>query len=362
MKKMKRLLFCLTVPALLALAFSGCGKKFDDSPFEYSESLDAEGFYKGIKALDYVTLFNHRALYIPAEVHFVTQEDVQYAVDEILSSYPVKNIVTDRPVRDGDTVNIDYVGSVDGEIFAGGSTGGSGTDVIIGETQYIDDFLYQLIGHMPGETVEVEVTFPSDYGAEELAGKDALFVTVINHIVEEDEAVLTDAYVAETFAEQFGWTTVAGMREDVANRKKNHAIRQYVQQYILNEVQVKSIPSSLIKYQERQMVYRYREQAAYYGIDFDEFLEYEGFANVDELVKANEAGIRENAVYYLVSQAVAEDARLLANDIDISTFFMTNYDTYDYSYFEGIYGLPYLRQIVLSEKVVEHIVSNAVLG
>ncbi|MCL2709056.1 MAG: hypothetical protein FWF03_08085, partial [Defluviitaleaceae bacterium] len=233
---------------------------------------------------------------------------------------------------------------------------------IIGETQYIDDFLYQLIGHMPGETVEVEVTFPSDYGAEELAGKDALFVTVINHIVEEDEAVLTDAYVAETFAEQFGWTTVAGMSEDVANSKKNHAIRQYLQQYILNEVQVKSIPSSLIKYQERQMVYRYREQAAYYGIDFDEFLEYEGFANVDELVKANEAGIRENAVYYLVSQAVAEDARLLANDIDISTFFMTNYDTYDYSYFEGIYGLPYLRQIVLSEKVVEHIVSNAVLG
>lgn len=97
--------------------------------------------------------------------------------DSILSEYPDTVQVKDREVKDGDSVNIDYVGSIDGEEFDGGNTNGEGTTVTIGQTEYIDDFLEQLIGHKPGETFDVNVTFPEDYGQEALNGKDAVFKT-----------------------------------------------------------------------------------------------------------------------------------------------------------------------------------------
>jgi trigger factor len=90
---------------------------------------------------------------------------------------------TDVAVADGDTVNIDYVGSVDGVEFSGGNTQGYGTDLVIGSGSYIDDFEEQLIGHYVGETVEVKVTFPDPYlNDESLSGKEAVFETVINGI------------------------------------------------------------------------------------------------------------------------------------------------------------------------------------
>lgn len=86
---------------------------------------------------------------------------------------------TSLTVKDGDTVNIDYVGKIDGTAFDGGSTNGQGTDLEIGSGSYIDDFEDQLVGAHPGDEVEVTVTFPDDYGAADLAGKEAVFdVTV----------------------------------------------------------------------------------------------------------------------------------------------------------------------------------------
>ena len=85
-------------------------------------------------------------------------------------------------IEDGDTVNIDYVGSIDGVEFDGGNTQGKGADLTIGSGLYIDDFEEQLIGAHPGDEVEVTVTFPEDYGTEELNGKEAVFDVTVNGI------------------------------------------------------------------------------------------------------------------------------------------------------------------------------------
>ena len=97
---------------------------------------------------------------------------------------PVLSTDSSLTIENGDTVNIDYVGTVDGVEFDGGSTNGAGADLTIGSGRYIDDFEEQLIGSHPGDTVEVNVTFPEDYGNEELNGKDAVFEVVINGIYE----------------------------------------------------------------------------------------------------------------------------------------------------------------------------------
>lgn len=93
---------------------------------------------------------------------------------------------TSLTVKDGDTVNIDYVGKIDGTAFDGGSTNGQGTDLVIGSGSYIDDFEDQLVGAHPGDEVEVTVTvtFPDDYSAADLAGKEAVFDVTVNGIYE----------------------------------------------------------------------------------------------------------------------------------------------------------------------------------
>ena len=87
-------------------------------------------------------------------------------------------------VKDGDKVNIDYVGKIDDVAFDGGSTNGQGTDLVIGSGSYIDNFEEQLIGAHPGDEVKVTVTFPDDYNAEDLAGKEAVFDVTVNGIYE----------------------------------------------------------------------------------------------------------------------------------------------------------------------------------
>ena len=95
------------------------------------------------------------------------------------TSYSTDSSLT---VEDGDTVNIDYVGSIDGIEFDGGNTQGNGTDLTIGSGRYIYDFEEQLIGAHPGDEVEVTVTFPDDYGNDELNGKEAVFDVTVNGI------------------------------------------------------------------------------------------------------------------------------------------------------------------------------------
>ena len=108
-------------------------------------------------------------------------EDTSTASSASTSASASLQTDTSLTIEDGDTVNIDYVGSIDGVEFEGGNTKGNGADLVIGHT-YIDDFEEQLIGHHPGDSVDVTVTFPEDYGKDELNGKEALFKVTINGI------------------------------------------------------------------------------------------------------------------------------------------------------------------------------------
>jgi len=269
----------LTLAAVLLLVlFAGCGAKGYEWSGEFfnSEGIDENGFWESVRALDYVENLNYRTVSIPYDVHFVSDYDVQNEIDYILEYRylsPEKQI-TERAVIDGDTVNIDYVGSVDGVEFENGSTGGYGTEVTIGVTPYIDNFLEQLIGHMPGETFNVEVTFPDDYGVDELNGKDAVFVTTINYIVEYE---LTDDFVSDNLSADYGWTTVAEMEEGLRTDIQKYAMQQYLREILTSEITVKSVPDQITKYQENAMLNYYQTYADMYEMKLEDFLsEYVG--------------------------------------------------------------------------------------
>jgi len=377
MKNYKKLLCIILALAMTFLLLAGCGTKTDDQdePNDSSESgdstvstgdgsdpyadvFDENGYFKGVKALDYVEMFNYQAMEIPSEVHVVTEEQIQSEIEYIMDQYSSGEQITDRAVADGDTVNIDYTGTVNDIKFEGGSTNGMGTEVTIGVTEYIDDFLEQLIGHMPGDTIDVNVKFPDDYGEETLQGKDALFVTTINFIV---DAELTDEYVAENLSPQFGWFTVEEMHVGLRLDLEKYNVQQYIRDYFANEVSIKSVPDQLITYQENTMLSWYQGYAEYNGVSIEEIISSEGFSSIDELIEGYYDTNVSSAANLLVILAVAEDMRLILSDDDLTEYFFKYEGTGDYSTYVEQFGLPYVKHNVICQTVIDNIVQNAIL-
>ena len=168
--------------------------------FSFSDAYDENGYLKGITALDYVTLPDTESFTLSDDATTVSDSDIDnYISNNILSNYKTTNEITNRAAENGDTVNIDFAGSIDGVAFDGGT--GSDYDLTLGSGTFIDGFEDQIVGHMPGETFDVNVTFPDDYQATNLAGKDAVFATTLNYINEDVTPDLTDDWVSSNLAE-----------------------------------------------------------------------------------------------------------------------------------------------------------------
>ena len=380
MKKLKKL-FVLMLVATTLLAI-GCTSKdesnttdndvsqnsdttnpIEDLDLDYSTGLDENGFFTNLKAVDYVELVEYDKISVPSEAHMITDDIVQTNIDNILSNFTTTSAVNDRAVVDGDTVNIDYVGSVDGVEFEGGSTGGNGTDVTIGVTSYIDGFLEQLIGHNSGESFDIEVTFPEDYGVDELNGKDAIFAITINTISETVTPELTDAFVTENLSSTYDSNTVEELKTLVKSDLQDNAVKGYIQDYLLTNVVVSSVPEEVHQYQQTIMENYYKMSAVSYGMTLEEFLAtYVGYDSVDALLEASAEQLDLTSQFALVIQAVAEDANLSVTDEALSAYFIKYTGSEEYAEFEELYGLPYLKNSILQESVLEYLVENAELA
>ena len=336
-----------------------------DAP-ELTETVDTVAVYSGplkengrydVTATNYVKIDKNfiKSIVIPKSVHTPDEDAMAIALAEILSAYADSTVHLDREIKLGDTVNIDYVGSIDGVEFAGGSTAGAGTDVTIGVTSYIDDFLYQLIGHKPGETVNIEVTFPENYGNEELNGKDALFVTKINYILKTPE--LTDEFVSTNLTD-YGFATAAALTDYLAESISATAIDNYIYELLYSGIEVTEVPEVLVQHQIDQMIEYYRDYGSYYGMELDAFLSAMGTTK-EELISTSRPECENYARYSLVCQAVAEVMEYEPKDTDVLAHFGENYGTTDLTEYKEIYGMPYLKYVVTEGHIFDYIKENA---
>lgn len=323
---------------------------------DFSKYIDENGFWKDIRALDYVTLPQYKGVEIPAEEIEPTEEELQSNRESLLSQWASYNQITDRAVEDGDTVNIDYVGSVDGVEFTGGNTNGAGTTVTIGVTRYIDDFLEQLIGHKPGETFDVNVTFPEDYSDSTdadgntvvLAGKDAVFTTTINYI-QGDELIypeMDDAFVAENLQATYGWTTAAEAEEGIATAIRNSKKYNYMLDYLAENAQITEVPEAIANNMREAQLASVNNQAASYGVSVDTLMMLSGYGSEDEYLAMLEEQLPEAAKFSLIRQAIAEQEGMTVTEEELQEMLGNNYQTY-----VDTYGLNYIKQDVMIGKV-----------
>ena len=360
--------FFIVIAITLAL-LPGCGSAGEPKPddtaipdgFAYSDGLDENGFWEGVRALDYVELFDYHAIEIPNDIHQISDDVIQTEIDYIIETSPFYKLVKDRGADYGDAVNVDFEGTIDGVPFDSGSTRGLGTDIVIGGPSNIPDFPERLIGHKAGETFDITVTLPDDYLEEDLRGKKALFVTTINHITETVKE-LTDEYASEILYVTYGWRTAEAALEGIrAEIQRNH-VQMYIREYFVTKVDKNRIPAQMVEYQEQAMLEAYRMYAYNYGVELDSYIkDFLGYPDAGALLRGNTDKNVENAAFCLVCQAIAEDAGMSVSEEDLQEFSIGYLGTSDYSFFEEEYGLPYLKQGILCQKVFEYVSRNAVL-
>lgn len=205
----------------------------------------------------------------PAEI---TDEDVEIEVQTVLESNATVTEIKDRAVEEGDTVDINFVGKVDGKEFDGGSA--DNYSLVIGSGSFIDGFEDSIIGHKAGETFDWNGKFPEEY-AEELAGKDCVFTITVNAITVEEVPELNDEFV-KTVSETA--TTVDEYRAEIkeqlaktAQDEYDYSVKSAAWTKVLENTEVLVWPESVDeKYNE--LVEQYKSIAENYEMDYEEFI------------------------------------------------------------------------------------------
>ena len=330
---------------------------------DYSAYLTEDGLIQDVTASELLDLAEYTNVMVPLSEIEYSEESIDTDIQGVLENNKTLETETDAVITDGDTVNIDYVGTVGGEEFEGGSTDGAGTDLTIGSGSYIDGFEEQLIGYGIGDEVTVNVTFPTDYSTEDLAGKDAVFEVVINGIYVIPE--FDDAFVQEFLSDYASTTDEYRTYLKETNYENN--LTTWLEDYLLENTTVSSYPETYTNH--LKSIKKYEDQASYeymnelytsmgYG-SIASFSQYTGMSEQD--YDASLVSIaQDQAKDVLIFQAIAENEGLTATADEYETYFQADTNG-DYETRVEEYEKGYVMQEIIAKKAMEFVKENAIV-
>ncbi len=306
----------IVIPSAYAKAVDECTEEIVSQPTV--DIVQAEAgkpfiFTAEVALKPEVTLGMYKGVEVEKTDVAVTDEEVDAAIDRERENNARTISVEDRAVRDGDMTIIDYEGFVDGESFEGGKD--EDYPLTIGSGTFIPGFEEQLIGAELDKEVEVNVTFPEDYQASELAGKPAVFKCIVKEIREKELPELDDEFASEVSE----FDTLAEYREDV---KKNLTERKEAEAKAAKEEKVveaiiadakMDIPEAMLATQQRSMADDFAQRIRMQGITMEQYFQFTGLtreAFLEQLKPQAEERIKSR----LVLEAVAKAENLEASD------------------------------------------------
>lgn len=246
----------------------------------------------------------------------VTDEEVDAEVERQRESNARSITVEDRPVADGDTAVIDFEGFVDGEAFEGGK--GENFALVIGSHSFIDTFEEQLIGKNAGDEVEVNVTFPEEYQAADLAGKPALFKVKINEIKGKELPELDDEF-AQDVSE---FDTLAEYKEDLKKKlqqQKEYQAKRDKEDEAIRKIVDKSkmeLPEPMIEMQVQNIINDFATRISQQGLSMEQYMQFSG-ATIDSLKEQVRPDAIERIQSSLVLEAIAKEENIEVSDEEV---------------------------------------------
>ena len=244
----------------------------------------------------------------------VTDEDVTAAIDKEREKNARTINVEDRAIENGDTAVIDFEGFVDGVAFDGGK--GENHSLEIGSGSFIPGFEDQLIGKNAGDDVDVNVTFPEEYHAEDLAGKEATFKVKIHEIKAKEIPELDDEFVQDVSE----FDTVAEYKDSVKAKleeQKQNEIKRAYQDEAIDKIVDKStmeLPDAMIDTQCENMINQFAQQMAQQGLSMDQYLQFSGLNQLKEQVRPDAITRIKSS---LVLEQIAKEENIEITDADV---------------------------------------------
>lgn len=264
-------------------AYDEAVKEYDLKPVDRPEvNVDEIGAGKDLKftcevfVRPDVELGQYKGLEVEVDKQTVTEDDVNARIEQDRQKAARTIDVEDRPVAEGDTVNLDYAGSVDGVAFDGGTA--QGQTLKIGSHQFIPGFEEQMVGMAIGEEKDLNVTFPEKYHAEDLAGKDAVFHVKVNSIQMTEVPELDDDFAADvsdydTFAEYKD--AIVKELNDRAEKNNDVAVENALVEKAVENATI-DVPHAMIHEQLHYMMQEMEMRMAYQGLRMEDYLKYTG--------------------------------------------------------------------------------------
>ncbi len=247
----------------------------------------------------------------------VTDEEIDEEINKERENNARNITVEDRPVKDGDMTILDFEGFVDGEAFEGGK--GEDYPLTIGSGAFIPGFEEQLVGAEIGKEVEVKVTFPEDYQAENLQGKEAVFKCTIKEIKEKELPALDDEFASEVsefetmaeYRENVKKNLTEKKEKDAKNAKEEAAIQAVV------EASEMEIPDPMLESQQKQMVDEFAQRITMQGLSMEQYFQFTG-TNYQKMVEQVKPQALERIKSRLVLEAVvkAENIEVTQEDYE----------------------------------------------
>ena len=247
----------------------------------------------------------------------VTEDEVEAELENQRNTNARTVTVTDRPVKEGDTAVIDFEGFVDGVAFDGGKAENHSLE--IGSHSFIDTFEDQLVGKNAGDEVEVNVTFPEQYQAADLAGKPAVFKVKINEIKAKELPELNDEFAQDVA----GVDTLAEYKEELKKNlteKKENEAKKTKEDEAIQKIIDKSkmdLPEAMIDTQCETMVNEFAQRIAQSGLSMDQYLQFSGMT-VDQLKEQVRPEAETRIKSSLVLEQIAKEENIEVSDEDIN--------------------------------------------
>jgi trigger factor len=276
------------------------------------------GEYKGLKATKYI--------------HRVTDEEIDRRIQQDVDKSTTMADVTDRNVENGDTVNLDYAGSVDGVAFEGGTA--KGQTLEIGSGHFIPGFEEQMIGMAIGEEKDLNVKFPDEYHAENLKGKDAVFHVKVNGIQTKVVPALDDDFAADVSEFNTFDEYKASIVKELNDRAQKNADTQLENSLVQQAVDASDcdIPDAMIEDETDVMIREMKLRMMYQGLQFEDYIKYTGQTvdQIKEMYKPEaknrvkmqlvlEAGIKAEGIEPTeeeVEKAIADEAERAGREVE----------------------------------------------
>lgn len=246
----------------------------------------------------------------------VKDEEVDAELNRVLDRNARKVDVTDRAAANGDIVNIDFVGTVDGVKFDGGEA--EGFDLTLGSGQFIPGFEDQVVGMNIGETKDVNVTFPENYQAENLKGKPAVFSVKLNGIKAKELPELTDEFIKEAT----GSETVDAYKQKTVERLQQQADRRAnddTENSILNAIAQNAeaeIPQAMIEREIDGLIQKFEYQLMYQGLKLQDYLDFLKITKAD-FRKNYEEQAKKNVLNQLIISHIIDAEKLAATEEEV---------------------------------------------